>query len=101
MSRNDWEKSPNDKKEEAFHASDETRTRAKPKKVDKPFIVETRYTQVKYVPLFFLTEWHGNRRYETLEAAQVYAKKLSREIMSDRREVRIIDLREGTEHAVD
>lgn len=98
MSRNDWEKSPNDRKEEAFHAPDETRARAKPKKVNKPYLVQTRYTQIKYVPLFFLTEWHGNRRYETLEAAQVYAKKLGRENLASRREIRIVDTRDGSIH---
>jgi hypothetical protein len=99
--RNDWEKSPNDRKEEAFHASDETRARAKSKKVDKPFLVEIRYTQVKYVPLFFLMEWHGKRKYETLEDAKAYVKKLGRENIASRREVRIIDTRDGSQHALD
>jgi hypothetical protein len=41
--RNDWEKSPNGKKEEAFHASDEAKkTRSKvSKKPDKPFLDAT------------------------------------------------------------
>lgn len=48
-----------------------------------------------------MLEWSGKRKFETLELAQTYAKKLSREAWSDRREIRITDLREGTEHAVD
>jgi hypothetical protein len=99
--RNDWEKSPNDRKEEAFHAPDETKARAKPKKSDKPFLVETRYKYVANRVFQFMMEWSGKRKFETLELAQTYAKKLSREAWSDRREIRITDLREGTEHAVD
>lgn len=103
MSRNDWEKSPNDRKEEAFHASDDNKkTRSKvSKKPDKPFLVEYRYTKVSHPLLSVLMEWHGKRKYETLEDAQAYAKKLGRENIASRREVRITDLREGTEHAVD
>ena len=101
MSRSDWEKSPNDRKEEAFLASDETKARAKSKKVDKPFLVEVRYIQVKYMPLFFLMEWHGNRKFVSLEYAKSYAKKLNREVRQNQREIRIIDTRDGSIHALD
>ena len=98
--RNDWEKSPNDRKEEAFHASDENnKTRSKAsKKPDKPFLVEFRYTKVSHPLLSILMEWHGKRKYETLEDAKAYAKKLGRENIASRREVRIIDTRDGSMH---
>jgi hypothetical protein len=101
MSRNDWEKSPNDKREEAFYAPDNSKIRAKAKKVDKPFLVETRYQYVANRVFQFMLEWSGKRKFETLELAQIYAKKLNREARSDRREVRITDTRDGSQHAVD
>lgn len=101
--RNDWEKSPNARKEEAFHASDENnKTRSKSsKKPDKPFLVEFRYTKVSHPLLSILMEWHSKRKYETLEDAKAYAKKLGRENIASRREVRIIDTRDGSQHALD
>lgn len=103
MSRNDWEKSPNDRKEEAFHAPDDNKkTRSKvSKKLDRPFLVEFRFTKVNHPLLNILMEWHGKRRYATLEDAQVYTKKLGREKISSRREVRITDTRDGSTHALD
>ena len=103
--KNDWEKSPNDQKEEAFYASDETKGRAKAKRfvyeVDKRFVVESRHKEV-YNQLFqFMLEWSCKRKFETLELAQKYVNKLKREAYSDRKEFRIIELREGTEHVVD
>jgi len=101
MSRSDWEKSPNDRKEEAFHASDETRSRAKSKKIDKPFIVQYKYKHTFSPYASFLLEWGRDHKFENLEEAKRYLAKLKRDAWADRREFRIIELREGTEHAVD
>jgi hypothetical protein len=97
--RNDWEKSPYDRKEEAFHAPDESnKTRSKTsKKPDKPFVVETRYKNVVNRVFQFWMEWSCKKKFETVELAQRYVDKLKREAYSDRREFRIIDLREGNE----
>lgn len=103
MSRNDWEKSPNDRKEEAFHASDDNkkiRSKAS-KKPDKPFLLEYRYKAVGHTMFAFLLEWHGKRKFESLELANVFVKKLKREARSDRKEIRITDTRDGTIYAVD
>ena len=96
MSGNDWEKSQAERKQENFF-SDREKSGKKKKITDKPFLVEFRYTKVSNSLLNILTEWHGRRKFETLEAAEVYTKKLGRENIMSRREVRIIDLREGTE----
>ena len=87
--KNDWEKSPNDRKEEAFYASDETKAKAKPKKVDKPFVVESRHKKVINPVFHFMLEWSCKRKFETLELAQKYVNKLKREAYSDRKEFRI------------
>lgn len=100
MSRNDWEKSPNDRKEEAFHASDETRARAKTKKVDKPFSVQIRYKKVNHQMFEFLLAWNSGHKFKTLELARAYVKKLKREAWSDRKDIRIVD-KEGNEYALD
>jgi hypothetical protein len=42
-------------------------------------------------------EWSCKKKFETVELAQRYVDKLKREAYSDRREFRIIDLREGKE----
>ena len=99
--KNDWEKSPNDRKEEAFHAPDETKARAKHKKVDKPFFVQSRWKEIKNVMFLSMLEWYGKRKFASFDLAQKYVDKLKREAWSDRKEFRIIELREGTEHVVD
>ena len=87
--RNDWEKSPNDRKEEAFIAPDkETPPVSKKKRVFHP-------------DASCLLEWGRNRNFKTLEDAQKHLAKCKREAWADRREFRIIELREGTEHVVD
>ena len=100
--RNDWEKSPNDRKEEAFIAPDkETPPVSKKKRVDKPFIVQYKYKKVFHPDASFLLEWGRDHKFTTLEEARKYLAKLKREAWADRREFRIIELREGTEHVVD
>jgi len=103
--RNDWEKSPYDRKEEAFYASDDTKARAKAKRfvyeVDKHFVVESRHKEVSNQLFQFMLEWSCKKKFETVELAQRYVDKLKREAYSDRKEFRIIDLREGTDHDVD
>jgi hypothetical protein len=96
MSRSDWEKSPNDRKEEAFHASDETKARAKSKKLDKPFVVQSRWREIKNPMFASMLEWYGYKKFASLDLAQKYVDKLKREAWSERKEFRIIDLREGT-----
>jgi hypothetical protein len=103
MSRSGWEKSPYDRKEEAFHAPDENKkTRPKTsKRLDKPYIVQYRYTKIFHPSASFLLEWGRGHKFETLEEARKYLAKLKREAWADRREFRIIELREGIEHVVD
>jgi hypothetical protein len=99
--KNDWDKSPNDRKEEAFYASDDTKDRVKKKRfvreVDKHFVVESRHKEVSNQLFQFMLEWSCKKKFETVELAQRYVDKLKREAYSDRREFRIIDLREGNE----
>ena len=99
--RNDWEKSPNARKEEAFYTQDETKAGAKPKKVDKPFFGQTRWKEVTDVMFLPMLEWYGKRKFASFDLAQKYVDKLKREAWSDIKEFRIIELREGTEHVVD
>ena len=102
MSRSDWEKSPNDRKEEIFLAPEkETPPVSKKKRVDKPFVVQYKYKKVFHPDASFLLEWGRNRNFKTLEDAQKHLAKCKREAWADRREFRIIELREGTEHVVD
>ena len=48
-----------------------------------------------------MLEWYGKRKFASLDLAQKYVDKLKREAWSERKEFRIIELREGTEHVVD
>jgi hypothetical protein len=99
MSRSDWEKSPNDREEEAFHAPDESnKTRSKTsKKPDKHFVVESRHKEVSNQLFQFMLEWSRRKKFETVELAQKYVDKLKREAYSDRKEFRIIELCKGAE----
>jgi hypothetical protein len=65
--------------------------------VDKHFVVESRHKEVSNQLFQFMLEWSCKKKFETVELAQRYVDKLKREAYSDRREFRIIDLREGTE----
>lgn len=101
MSRNDWEKSKADLKQESFFAPERTKSQKKKKKEGKPFLVETRVKKVSHKMFDFLLEWSGKHKFETLELAQAYVRKLQREAWADRRERRIVNKETGEVHAMD
>ena len=101
MSRNGWEKSKADLKQESFFAPERAKSQKKKKKEGKPFMVETRLKKTTHKIFEFLLEWSGKRKFETLELAQAYVKKLEREAGADWRERRIVNTETGEVHAMD
>ena len=100
MSDSDFGKSQADHKQEAFF-SEQDKPLKKKKKIDKPFLVQAKYKEASHAMFQFLLEWSCRKKFETVELAQKYVDKLKREAYSDRKEFRILELREGTEHVVD
>lgn len=101
MSRSDWEKSKAELKQESFFAPESTKSQKKKKKEGKPFVVESRAKKVSHKMFDFLLEWAGKHKFETLELAQAYVKKLEREARADWRERRIVNTETGEVHAMD